>query len=161
MNLVIIAAAKIADNALSTVKTILIQRNKGLLAGISVMISSFLYFYVVKNVVSNGSNLTIFIVAVASGIGCGIATKLSYKFSKDRTFVNIVMSDNRDAIKDFRDFLAEYHITNVATDSYLLDWEKKTITVTAYANTKEESQIIDNYFKNCPIKFKRVIQKIN
>ena len=57
------------------------------------------------------------------------------------------------------DFLAEHHITNVAADSYTLDWNTKTITITAYAETKEESMLINRYIENSPMKFKRVIQK--
>lgn len=69
------------------------------------------------------------------------------------------MSDDIDAMKQFRDFLAEHHITNVATDSYTLDWNTKTITITAYAETKQESMLINRYIANSPLKFKRVIQK--
>ena len=51
------------------------------------------------------------------------------------------------------------NITNVAADSYTLDWSVKTITITAYAETKEESMLINRYIENSPLKFKRVIQK--
>ena len=70
------------------------------------------------------------------------------------------MSDNKPAMQDFRDFLAQHHITNVATDSYTRDWGEKTITVTAYADTKEESGLIDKYLSDSPLKFKRVIHNI-
>ena len=69
------------------------------------------------------------------------------------------MSDDKEAMKMFRDFLAEHHITNVAADSYTLDWRKKTITITVYAKTKVESRLIDEYMENSVPKFKRVIQK--
>ena len=36
--------AKVLDNALSTTKTILIQRSRWLLAGIAVVLSDFIYF---------------------------------------------------------------------------------------------------------------------
>lgn len=62
-------------------------------------------------------------------------------------------------MKQSRDFLAEHHITNVATESYTLDWNTKTITITAYAETKRESMLINRYIENSPLKFKRVIQK--
>lgn len=71
----------------------------------------------------------------------------------------VVMSDNLEAMKDFRDFLAEHHIKNVASDSYTLDWNTKTITITAYAETKQESSLISSYIKNSPNKFKRLVQK--
>ena len=76
-----------------------------------------------------------------------------------REYVNVIMSDNLDAMKDFRDFLAKHHITNVAADSYTLDWNTKTISITAYAETKAENRLISEYIESSPLKFKRVIQK--
>ena len=73
--------------------------------------------------------------------------------------MNVIMSDNLEAMRDFRDFLAKHHITNVAADTYTLDWNTKTISITAYAETKSENNLISEYIENSPLKFKRVIQK--
>lgn len=73
--------------------------------------------------------------------------------------MNVVMSDNREAMQQFRDFLAEKRITNVATDSYTRDWNEKSITVTAYADAKAQSSLINDYLESSALKYKRVIQK--
>ena len=146
------------DNALSTTKTIFIQRSKWLFAGITVMLSDFIYFSVTKSIVSADSNLATVIVAIAGGIGCSVACIISDKISKDRTYVNVIMSDNLDAIKELRGFLADNHITNVASDSYTLDWNKKTISITAYPETKAQNRLIAEYVKNSENKFKRVLR---
>ena len=151
--------AKVMDNALSTTKTILIQRSRWLLAGIAVVISDFIYFWVTKRVVSADSYAAMLVVALAGGVGCALACILSDKLSKDRTYVNVIMSDDLNAMKQFRDFLAKHHITNVAADSYTREWNRKTITITAYAETKAESRLINQYISESPLKFKRVIQK--
>ena len=151
--------AKVFDNALSTTKTILIQRSRWLLAGVSVVLSDFIYFWLTKKVVAADNNWAILIVAIAGGVGCSIACLVSERVSKDRTYVNVIMSDNLEAMKAFRDFLAEHHITNVAADTYTLDWNKKTISITAYPETKAENHLITEYIENSPLKFKRVIQK--
>lgn len=151
--------AKVFDNALSTAKTILIQRSRWLLAGVSVVLSDFIYFWLTKKVVAADNNWAILIVAIAGGVGCSIACLVSERLSKDRTYVNVIMSDNLEAMKGFRDFLAEHHITNVAADTYTLDWNKKTISITAYPETKAENHLITEYIENSPLKFKRVIQK--
>ena len=151
--------AKVMDNALSTTKTILIQRSRWLLAGIAVVISDFIYFWVTKRVVSADSYAAMIVVALAGGVGCALACILSDKLSKDRTYVNVIMSDDLNAMKRFRDFLAKHHITNVAADSYTREWNRKTITITAYAETKAESRLINQYISESPLKFKRVIQK--
>ena len=151
--------AKVFDNALSTTKTILMQRSRWLLAGVSVVLSDFIYFWLTKKVVAADNNWAILIVAIAGGVGCSIACLVSERLSKDRTYVNVIMSDNLEAMKAFRDFLAEHHITNVAADTYTLDWNKKTISITAYPETKAENHLITEYIENSPLKFKRVIQK--
>lgn len=155
----VLFCAKLLDNTLSTAKTILIQRNRSLLAGITVAVSDFIYFMLIKNVLSSDSPVAIAVVAAAGGIGCCIAVSVGNRLSKDRLFVNVVMSDDKAAMQDFRDFLAKHHITNVAADSYTRDWNTKTITVTAYAETKEQNRLIDRYIEDSSLKFKRVIQK--
>ena len=123
------------------------------------MSKTLFYFWITKRVVSSDSMAAILVVSLAGGVGCALACLLSDKMSKDRTYVNVIMSDDLEAMMDFRDFLAKNHITNVASDSYTLDWDQKTITITAYAETKAESRIINKYIEESPLKFKRVIQK--
>ena len=150
--------AKMLDNALGTTKTILIQRNKWIFAGISVMLSDFIYFWVTKRIVSADNNIVIFVVALSGGIGCSLACLVSDRLSKDRTYVNVIMSDDLEAMKAFRDFLAKHHITNVASDTYTLDWNRKTISITAYTETKAENRLIKEYIKTSQLKFKHVIR---
>lgn len=151
--------AKLLSNMLSTGKTILVQRNRSLLAGLMVAVSDLIYFYLIKNVLSDDSDLAIIVISAAGGAGCFLAVILGNRLSKERTFVNVVMCDDMMAMQEFRDFLASRHITNVASDSYTRDWDRKTITVTAYAETKEQNRMIDEYIENSVLKFKRVIQK--
>lgn len=155
--LLLLFVAKVVDNTLNTAKTILIQRNKCVLAGISLALSNYIYFLITKNVVTSNGNTDIVVVSVASGVGCFLAVALNNRLSKDKTYVNVIMSDDIEAMKELRDFLAKHHITNTANDSYTLDWSRKTITITAYAETKDDSKLIDSYLDNSTSKFKRVI----
>lgn len=98
------------------------------------------------------------VVAVAGGVGCSLACFINEKMSKDRTYVNVIMSDDLEEMKRLRDFLAKHHITNVASDSYTLDWNAKTISITAYPETKAESRLINGFIADSSTKFKRVIQ---
>lgn len=157
--LVVLFLAKVLDNTLGTAKTILVQRNRCVLAGVALGLSNFIYLSITKNIVTSDSNLALVIVSIASGVGCCLAVALSNRFSKDKTYVNVIMSDNMEAMQKFRDFLAEHHITNTANDSYTLDWSTKTITITAYADTKAQSKLIDAYIENSPLKFKRLVRK--
>lgn len=155
----ILFLAKVLDNTLNTAKTILVQRNCCLLAGVALGLSNFIYLSITKDIVTSDSTLALVIVSIASGVGCCLAVALSNRFSKDRTYVNVILSDDKEAMKAFRDFLAENHITNVATDSYTLDWSRKSISITAYAQTKAQSRLIDEYIERSLLKCKRVIRK--
>ncbi len=150
---------KVTDNMLSTGKTILIQRNRCVLAGLTVALSDFIYLLLMKNVLTTDSTAAIAVVSLAGGLGCCLAVFIGDKMSKERLFVNVIMSDDRPAMQDLRDFLASKHITNVASDSYTLDWNRKTITITAYAETKAQNRLIDGYISESGLKFRRVIQK--
>lgn len=155
----ILFVAKVIDNMLGTAKTILVQRNRCILAGLALGLSNFLYFCITKDIVTTDGNFALIVVSIASGVGCCLAVAVSNRFSKEKTYVNVIMSDDLQAMKKLRDFLAKHHVTNVAADTYTLDWSKKTITITAYAETKEQSRLIDEYIENSELKFKRVISK--
>ena len=93
INLAVLFAAKVADNALSTTKTILVQRSRWILAGIAVIISDFIYFWITKRVVSANNEIAMLVVAVAGGVGCSLACFINEKMSKDRTYVNTQKSN--------------------------------------------------------------------
>ena len=65
---------------------------------------------------------------------------------------------DKNVMMEFRDWLKDNKITNLTTDGYTKDW-KKTLAITAYAETKEQSKLIDEYIKNSDVKFKRIIEK--
>lgn len=44
------------------------------------------------------------VVAVAGGVGCSLACFINEKMSKDRTYVNVIMSDDLEEMKHLRDF---------------------------------------------------------
>ena len=159
LHLAILFLAKFLDNALSTTKTILIQRGRCVLAGAALAVSNYIAYSITKSIVTADGNVAILAVSIASGVGCCLAMTLSKRLSRDRLYVNVIMSDNREAVQGLRDFLALHHITNVATDSYTRDWNRKTITVTAYAENRAESELINDYLSRSPQKFKRVVQK--
>lgn len=52
------------------------------------------------------------------------------------------------------------YLIDAAAEHFTLDWNRKTLTVTAYAETKEQSRIINSYMENSDTKYKRVIHKV-
>ena len=152
--------AKVVDNILNTTKAIFIQRNKAILAGISLALSTFIGYYITKIVVRSDGLIPNIVASVAAGVGCVVAVSISNKLSKDRLYVNVLMCDNIYAMRELHDMLSKKHITNVVTDTYTKDFKSKTITITAYCETKEQSKILDEYIASMNKKLKRVIQKV-
>lgn len=154
--MILIFIVKVLDNLLSTAKTILIQKNKAVLASISVIISQII-FYKLVNAVNNGGDTIIYLISFASALGTYLALIIDNKFSKDRVYVNIILNDDKKIMMEFRDFLKDHKITNLTTIGYTKDW-KKTLAITAYAETKEQSRLIDKFIETSNTKFKRIIQ---
>ena len=152
--------AKVVDNILNTTKAIFIQRNKAIFAGISLSLSTFIGCYITKIVVRSDGLVPNIVASVAAGVGCVVAVSISNKLSKDRLYVNVLMCDNIYAMRELHDMLSKKHITNVVTDTYTKDFKSKTITITAYCETKEQSKILDEYIASMNKKLKRVIQKV-
>lgn len=159
LNIIIISIVKIIDNILSTGKTILIQRNKGILAGLSVIISQVIFYKLIDAVNDSESDLIMYVISIASGIGTYLAILIGNKFSKERLYVNILLSDDMDAMVELRNYLQEHKITNLTTDGYTKDFEK-TLAITAYVETKEKSKLLDKYIEESNNKYKRIIQKV-
>ena len=120
-------------------------------------LSTFLGLWITKDIVNSDGFIPILVVAVAACVGCTLAVWVSDRFSRERTYVNVIMSDDVAEMKKFRDFLVQHKVTNTVVDSYALDWSK-TLTLTAYAETKEQSRLIDGYIRESDTKFKRVVQ---
>ena len=57
---------------------------------------------------------------------------------------------------DFKCFRG-HTMTLYAPADYTKDWEK-TLAITAYAETKEQSKLIDQFIRESDQKFKRIIQ---
>ncbi len=159
LNIIILSIIKIIDNILSTGKTILIQRNKAILAGISVIVSQVIFYKLIDAVTDAESDLIMYIISIASGVGTYLAILIGNKFSKERLYVNILLSDDMDAMIELRNYLQKHKITNLTTDGYTKDF-KKTLAITAYVETKEKSKLLDKYIDESNNKYKRIIQKV-
>lgn len=158
LELLLLFVLKALDNLLSTGKQLLIQRQKPIIAALCVVLSQVIFYKLINEVSAFDGDLAIYIVAVASGAGTLLAVKISDRFSKDRIFVNVILSDDREAMVKLRNFLRDHHIINLAAEGFTKDWNK-TIAITAYAETREQSRLIDRYIRESSVKFKRIIQK--
>ena len=147
---------KILDSFVTTSKSILVYKNKILLASLMVGLSNFLFLTVVVNVVESNSIYMNLTVGASSAVGAYLAMKLNNKFSKESTYVNIITCSSKDSVVELVEYLRSHKIKNIVTDSYTRKWDK-TLSVQAFANTREQSKLIDDYLNNQNIKYLRKI----
>lgn len=158
MQLFILGAIKIFDNIISTAKNITTYQNKKLLTSILVTISQFMFYFVIKSVASDDSLITIIIVSICSGIGTYIAMFVNDRLQKEATYTNILTCNCEDSITDLCDYLLNNNIKYIPVDSYNRE-NKHTKTVLAFAATRHESKLIDEYISNCSVKYLRQVLK--
>lgn len=156
MEILFLFVVKIFDNILATSKTILIQNNRKLMAALNVFISQIIFYKLISAVLSDSGDSKIYIVALASSIGTYLAIYFNDKFSKDKLYVNMITSDDREAMTELCNYLREHKLKNLVTDSYTKDWGK-TLAVTIYAQTKNDSRLIDEYIEKSDKKYLRTV----
>ena len=151
-----LSLVKIIDNIVSTEKTLLTQKNKALAASILVTISQFLFYILITEVVADSNMASIVVVSIASGIGSYIALYINNKFSKETVYINIITSNNKEKMKAFGDHMRAQGIKVVTMPTYGDDIEK-TLTALVFANTRNQSKLIDKYVENNNELYREVI----
>lgn len=158
MELLALGLIKLFDNIIGTVKNIFIYKNKKLLTSILVVISQFLFYFVIKSIASDDSLLTITIVSICSGLGTYIAMYVNDRLQKEATFTNILTCSHEDSITELCDYLLTNKIKYIPVDSYNRE-NKPTKTVLAFAATRHESTLIDQFIANSEVKYLRQVLK--
>lgn len=128
-----------------------------MLAAFAVMVSQLIFFKVISEVVASDNDLKMWLVSVTSGVGTYIAILINQKLSKDTVYINNILSDDREAMTELCKYLRENKIKNLVTDSYTKDWGK-TLAVTVFAETKEQSKLVDQYIAESDTKFLRIVK---
>lgn len=156
INLIMLAIIKVADNIILTAKSITTYQNKKLLSALLVVISQFLFYLVIQQVISDSSTLSIAVVSISSGAGTYIAFLINDKFKKDIMYMNILTCSTREDITSLCDYLVESKIKYIVNDSYTRSWNE-TYSVMVFAKTKNESKLIDKFIMGSDVKYLREI----
>ena len=151
-----LALTKIVDNLITTEKSILIQQRKAVAASIFVAISEFMFLFIIKKVVTDSNIVSNIVVSIGAGIGSYIAFFINNKFSKETVYINIITSNNKEKMKAFGDHMRAEGIKVVTMPTYGDDIEK-TLTALVFANTRNQSKLIDKYVENNNELYREVI----
>ena len=158
MQLLLIGLIKVFDNIIGTVKNIFIYKNKKLMTALLTIVSQFMFYFVIKSVASDDSLITILVISVCSGLGTYIAMFANDRLQKEATYTNILTCSCEDSITDLCDYLLGHKIKYIPVDSYNRE-NKKTKTVLAFAATRHESKLIDEFIRNSGTKYLRQVLK--
>ena len=151
-----LALTKIVDNLITTEKSILIQQRKAVAASIFVAISEFMFLFIIKKVVTDSNIVSNIVVSIGAGIGSYIAFFINNKFSKETVYINIVTSNDKNKMKAFGDHMRAEGIKVVTMPTYGDDIEK-TLTALVFANTRNQSKLIDKYVEDNQEIYREVI----
>ncbi len=155
---IILGIVKIFDNIILTAKSILTYMNKRIISSCLVIVSQILFYTVVKQVISDNSMITIFVVSAASGIGNYLAFPIVDKFTKDDKWYFYLTSSDKNDVENLCQYLVKHNIKYMANLGLTRKGEE-TINVTAFSRTKEQSRLIENYLKQTDSKYLKEIMK--
>ena len=158
LNTIIISVLKILDNFLLTTKTILVQKNKALFAALTVTLSQFMFYFVISKVIEQNSMYINLYVSIASGIGSYFAMKVNDKLSKEKMYFNTITYKNKEDVIELCEFLKQNKVKYIVTDGYNRDWTTSMV-VQIFAQTKNESKLIDKFIDDKNKKYLREVVK--
>ena len=158
MQYLILAIVKILDNVILTGKSIATYMNKKILSSILLILSQFMFYTIIKQVISDDSMVTVIVVSLASGIGNYIAFLIADKFKEDDKWQFHLTSSNKEDVIQLCNYLTKHNIKHMANHG-LTRSGKETINVIAYSKTKNQSRLIENYLKNSESKYLKEINR--
>lgn len=154
--MIMIGFIKILDNIIQTLKSIVTYQNKRLLSSILVVISQFMFYTIVKKVMSDSVDNVIIVVSIASGIGNYLAFIISDYFKKDSVWTNDITSSDKDMLIELATLMKDNKIKYLLFNTYNRKFEE-SLTIKIYAKTRNQSKIIDRFLEQTDARYLRMI----
>ena len=145
---------KLLDNALGTVKTICINKDKHLFAALAASASNFFYLTTTKAMVKDDSDILVYVLCVAVFLGVYLPGTIFKKARPDSLYIFSITADTLENGINFADKIRSLNIA-IKTYSVYDSNMQKTLNCEIYCKTKEESTLVE---KNILPHFKYNIQ---
>ena len=140
---------KMADNALSTVKTIFLTKGRHVLASIFAGISTLFYLLAIVRIASSNNIWSILAMCFATFLGTLLPCFIIKKSERDKLYIFDITSDTLENGKEFADVLRAKNVavnTSIVYDRDL----NKTILCKVYCASKEQSKMVQEILKDKP-----------
>jgi hypothetical protein len=149
LRILIAFTLKALDNALSTCKTIYLQKEKFFIGGIFNALSTFFYLLGVVQLTKDNSLYSIISMCIATFLGTYIPGIIIKKSERDKLYIFEITAPLNEG-KTFADEIRELNLPVKTSIEYNTKMEK-VLSCKIYCNSKQESKIVED---NLPIDFK-------
>ena len=139
--------SKIADNALSTLKTIFLHKGKYFASSMFNAASTFFYMTAIVNTIKDSSFGSIIAMCVATFLGSYIPAKFVEKMEKDKLFVYEITTNTFEEGLELIDEIKDMNIPFKSSSIYNNELEK-VMEIKIFCSTKIESAIIKDTINN-------------
>lgn len=139
--------SKIADNALSTLKTIFLHKGKYFASSMFSAASTFFYMTAIVNTIKDSSFGSIIAMCVATFLGSYIPAKFVEKMEKDKLFVYEITTNTFEEGLELLDEIKDMNIPFKSSSIYNNELEK-VMEIKIFCSTKIESAMIKDTINN-------------
>lgn len=143
MQILFVFILKIIDNALSTAKTIYINKERYVLGSILNAFATFFYLVAIVQIAKSSDMKSIIAMCIATFIGTYLPGVLIKKSERDKLYIYDITAPNLNAGKLFADLIRDNDIAIRTSISYDSDM-KKVLSCKVFCSSKEESRFINS-----------------
>ncbi|HCL4455092.1 TPA: hypothetical protein N2D10_003118 [Clostridium botulinum] len=134
---------KLLDCAISTLKTLLLIKEKDFLSSLCTAGSQFFYLTLLVKITKDNSNLGIFVICLGALIGSYLPKFIIRRTDKDKTWIYEILPQSTQQSQEIADMLRNNNLEVFTIKGYNFDVDK-ILTIKAFSNNKEESNLIEN-----------------
>lgn len=161
MELLILFILKSLDISISTVKNLLLIKNKNFLSSLANSIAAYFYLVMLVHLNKNSSTSAIVVICIATFMGSFLPTLLMSKLEKDLYFIFDIIPPDKQTGKELADTLRENNIPIQTYRGYNEDREV-ILCIKAFSENKTESILIEETLpKNCKYSIQEVKKYYN
>ncbi|NCI19940.1 hypothetical protein EJM73_08505 [Clostridium botulinum] len=143
IQLLILFVLKMLDCAISTLKSLLLIKRKDFLSSLCSALSQFFYLTLLVKITKDNSNLGIFVICLGALIGSYLPKFIIRHTDKDKTWIYEIIPQSTQQSQEIADMLRNNKLEIFTIKGYNFDVDK-ILTIKAFSNNKEESNLIEN-----------------
>ena len=151
-NLIWLFIMKLLDTAIGALKNVFMIKGKHFLSALSNSVSYLFYILLMKQLMSDTTIPSVIVTLVAVFLGQYLAQYMADKFEKDKVWKINIISETKKISKLLADELRE---RNIPVQTYVCynSCREEVLNISAFAETREETLVVQAILKNYKVKF--------